>query len=417
MNIRGGTALAATAAPAAPAAPTAPAAPPVAGPGAPATAAGQPGAGGPGGDRPAVRRGSRLRALDGLRLVAALMVCCYHYAGRGGTVEHAWGQSPKVLFPALHGAFSYGCLGVQIFFVISGFVICMSSWGRSVKEFFASRVSRLYPAYWFAVLLVTGVLALRPVVDRPLPLHEVLVNLTMMQQPMGSPRVLGVCWTLWVEARFYLLFALVVWRGVTYRRCVAFCAVWLVASVVSAGMNVPAVDLVVMSQYAPFFVGGLALYLVHRFGSSPTLWSIVGFSWGLGQYESVRGLWSPHSAGTFHQRSPWVIIAVVTVGYLAVAVVALGLLDRVDWRWLTVAGALTYPFYLVHEHLGWVVIELLHRRLGLSAAATFGTTVAGMLLLAWLIHRLVERPFGPRLKRALLRSPAVLAADGPPRIR
>ncbi|AXI81358.1 acyltransferase [Peterkaempfera bronchialis] len=343
--------------------------------------------------------------MDGLRLVAALMVCAYHYGGRGGPVQQAWGQSPATLFPTLHGAFSYGCLGVQVFFVISGFVICMSSWGRTVKEFFASRVSRLYPAYWFAVLLITAVLALRPVVAQPLPLPEVLVNLTMMQQPMGSGRVLGVCWTLWVEARFYLLFALVVWKGVTYRRSVAFCAVWLVASVLAAGMRLPAVDLVVMPQYAPFFIGGLALYLVHRFGGNPTLWAIVAMSWGLGQYQAVQGLVSPPGTEVFHHRSAWVVTAVITAGYLAVAVVALGWLDRADWRWLTVAGALTYPFYLVHEHLGWVVIEVLHRRLGLSAHATLAATAAGMLLLAWLVHRLVERRWGPPLKRALLRSP------------
>ncbi|MFC5911341.1 acyltransferase family protein [Streptacidiphilus monticola] len=350
-----------------------------------------------------VPRVNRLRALDGLRLVAALMVCAYHYGGRDGDIARAWGASPKVLFPSLHGAFSYGCLGVQVFFVISGFVICMSSWGRTLKEFFASRVSRLYPAYWVAVLLVTAVFALYPVVQKPLPVHEVLVNLTMVQQPLGSDRVLGVCWTLWVEARFYLLFALcVVWRGVTYRRCVAFCAGWLVAAVLAAGMRNAAVDLVVQSASAPFFVGGLALYLVHRFGNRPLLWAIVLFSWAFGQYEAVIGLWSPHAHGGFHHRSPVVIVAVVTAGYVAVAAIAAGWARRLDWRWLTVAGALTYPFYLLHEHLGWVVIHALHRDAGLPVAATFAATVLGMLLLAWLIHRLVERPFGPRLKRALL---------------
>lgn len=72
----------------------------------------------------------RLRALDGLRLLAALMVAAYHYGGRGGEVTTAWGSSPKEQFPTLHAYFSYGCLGVQVFFVISGFVICMSGWGR-----------------------------------------------------------------------------------------------------------------------------------------------------------------------------------------------------------------------------------------------------------------------------------------------
>ncbi|MFB6557032.1 acyltransferase family protein, partial [Streptomyces sp. NPDC056405] len=93
--------------------------------------------------------------------------------------------------------------------------------------------------------------------------------------------------------------------------------------------------------------------------------------------------------------------AIVTFGFAAVAAVALGALRWANWRWLTVAGALTYPFYLVHEHLGWVVIGVLHRDLGLPSYATFLVTVGLMLLLAWVLHRWVERPLTPRLRRAI----------------
>jgi peptidoglycan/LPS O-acetylase OafA/YrhL len=173
------------------------------------------------------------------------------------------------------------------------------------------------------------------------------------------------------------------------------------------------VDQIVMPQYAPLFIGGLALYLVYRFGSNLVLWSIVGVSWALSQWQQVHALWDPTNTAVFYMRNPLMIVAVVTAGYIAVAVVALGWLDRVDWRWLTVAGAITYPFYLIHEHLGWVAINVLHKRLGVPATATFAITVAIMLLLGWLIHRFVERPLGPRLKRALLR-PAIRSREEPP---
>ncbi|MGH3310540.1 MAG: acyltransferase family protein, partial [Streptomyces sp.] len=165
----------------------------------------------PGADHKATR--VRLRELDGLRLLAALMVCLFHYAGRGGTVGTAWGSTPLDIFPHLSKVALYGHLGVEIFFAISGFVICMSCWGRSLGEFFRSRVVRLYPAYWAALFLVAGVGALAPQFDQPSSIPDFLVNLTMLQQPAGSPRILGVCWTLWAEARFYLLFAIfVVWK-------------------------------------------------------------------------------------------------------------------------------------------------------------------------------------------------------------
>ncbi|MFE5403352.1 acyltransferase family protein [Streptomyces sp. NPDC056580] len=357
------------------------------------------------------RRG-RLHALDGLRLVAALMVCLYHYAGRGGTVSASWHQSPSRVFPTLSQVATYGCLGVQFFFVISGFVICMSSWGRSLGDFFRSRVARLYPAYWVALVLVTGAALVLPAVVHAVRPDEFLVNLTMLQQPMGVPRVLGVCWTLWAEVRFYALFALfVVLRGVTYRRVVLFACVWTLTAVVCRTSGNELADQLVMPEYAPFFVGGLALYLIHRFGGDLLLWGIVAVSWLLGQETATQALWHPGAHGDF-VRSPLVVLLVVTLAFAAVAAVALGWTGRANWPWLATAGALTYPFYLVHEHLGWFVIRVLHRGLGLPVYPTLAATVLGMLVLAWLMHRFVEKPFGPRLKRALKKSrtPAISAS-------
>lgn len=348
------------------------------------------------------RRETRLRALDGLRLAAALMVAAYHYGGRGGAVTEAWGSSPKVQFPTMHAFFAYGCLGVQIFFVISGFVICMSGWGRSLTSFFASRASRLLPAYWAAVVLVTAVFALPVVAYDAVSPSDALVNLTMLQQPLGVDRVLGVCWTLWAEIRFYALFALcVVLPGASRRRVILFCALWTLAAAIAHGADEPLLDLVLMPEYAPFFVGGIGLYLVHRDRRDVHAWGIVGVSWLIGQHHAVRELWHAPSADAFSNRASLGIVLVVTLGFVAVAAIALGWLNRVNWRWLTVAGALTYPFYLVHEHLGWVVIHGLHRGLGLASAVTFALTVASMLLLAWLLHRGVEKPLTPRLRAGL----------------
>ncbi|MFE9920354.1 acyltransferase family protein [Streptomyces sp. NPDC005774] len=362
--------------------------------------------------------GGRLRALDGLRLVAALMVAAYHYGGRGGDVTTAWGSSPKDQFPTLHEYFAYGCLGVQIFFVISGFVICMSGWGRPLRSFFASRASRLLPAYWAAVILVTAVFALPVVVYEAVSPSDALVNLTMLQQPLGADRVLGVCWTLWVEIRFYALFALfVVMPGASRQRVILFCAVWTMAAAIGDAANEPLLDLVLMPEYAPFFIGGIGLYLVHRdrkdaspssrlrsSRGDPTAWGIVGVSWLIGQRYAVQDLWHAPSADAFSNRSSFGIILIVTLGFTAVAAIALGRLSWADWRWLTVAGALTYPFYLVHEHLGWVVIHGLHRGLGIGSAETFALTIAAMLLLAWLLNRYVEETLTPKIRAALSRA-------------
>ncbi|MFG2885993.1 acyltransferase family protein [Streptomyces sp. NPDC048297] len=365
---------------------------------APASAADTPTAPAP----PEKRTGGRLRALDGLRLVAALMVALYHYGGRDGFVSQAWGTSPKEQFPTLHTPFAYGCLGVEIFFVISGFVICMSGWGRPLRSFFASRVSRLMPAYWAAVVLVTVVFALPAVVYETVSPSDALVNLTLLQEPLGVDRVLGVDWTLWAEIRFYALFALlVVLPGVSRRRVLLFCACWTMGAAIAQGARQPLLDIVLMPQYAPFFIGGIGLYLVHRDRKDALAWGVVGVNFLIGQHYAVSDLWNATDPNAFAHRTSFGIIAVVAFGFLAVAAIALGWLDWANWRWLTVAGALTYPFYLVHEHLGWVVIRTLHHGLHLPSSVTFTGTITGMLLLAWLLHRFVEDPLTPRLRKAL----------------
>lgn len=353
---------------------------------------------------------TRLRSLDGMRLIAALMVALYHYTARSQTI-HYWGSSPKELFPHLSAIGAYGPLGVDLFFLISGFVICMSSWGRSLGAFFRSRVARLYPAYWVAIALTTIACVLAPSVSKPLRLDQILVNGTMLQEPLGVPRVIGVDWTLWVEARFYILFALlVVWHGVTYRRVVLFSCLWIVASVVAGQADNALVDQILMPGYAPFFVGGLALYLVHRYGSDPLLWGIVAVSWALGQWYATRGLWNPTAEFVYIGRSPHIILAIITIAYAAVAAAALGWLHWANWRWLTIAGALTYPFYLLHEHIGWFAITLLSKKWDLPPAVALLGSLFLILGLAYAIHRLVERPLGPRIKRALISRPP--PADG-----
>ncbi|WP_432173774.1 acyltransferase family protein [Streptomyces sp. Tue6028] len=346
----------------------------------------------------------RLRALDGLRLVAALMVAGYHYGGRDGEVTQAWGSSPQHQFPLLHSYFAYGCLGVQVFFVISGFVICMSGWGRTLRAFFASRASRLLPAYWAAIVIVTAVFALPVVAYKAVSPSDALVNLTMLQQPLGVDRVLGVCWTLWAEVRFYALFALcIVLPGASRQRVILFCAGWTLAAAIAQAANEPLLNLVLMPEYAPFFIGGVGLYLVHRDRRDAYAWGIVGVSWLIGQHYAVQRLWHAPNPDFFSYRTSFGIVLVVTLGYVAVAAIALGWLNWANWRWLSVAGALTYPFYLVHEHLGWVAIQAYHRTLHIPSYGTFLLTVATMLLLAWLLNRYVEEWLTPKIRTALSR--------------
>ncbi|MEU3345090.1 acyltransferase [Streptomyces sp. NPDC006700] len=338
----------------------------------------------------------RLYAIDGIRLIAALMVAVHHYVGTRRVDQPGnviWGRPVSEIMPTVFHFATYGWIGVEIFFVISGFVICMSCWGRTPRQFFVSRVIRLYPAYWFAIVFTTAVPAALPGVWAQLRPRDVLLNFTMLQAGSDVGNVDGVYWTLWVELRFYLLFLLVVLTGLTYRKVVAFCCVWGVATMVAPVAKFPLLDLFAGSA-AWYFIAGLALYLMHRFGQDLLLWGILAMSWFMGQRELGQRI------DVVEHVSSWRgAVLIYTVFLLVMIAIALGLTDRVHWKWLVTAGSMTYPLYLMHYVAGTTLINRL--RDTMDARLLVAELLVGFLMLSYLVHRCVERPLAGALKRGL----------------
>jgi peptidoglycan/LPS O-acetylase OafA/YrhL len=345
----------------------------------------------------------RLEVLDGLRFVAALSVVAYHFTA----MDRVWDRRATDVFPSQPGA--YGWLGVYLFFLISGFVICMSSWGRGVGSFLLSRAVRLYPAYWLSVVLIAVVLVAWPFVQRPVGWPGVLVNLTMFHEPLGVRPVAEVYWTLWAELRFYLLFALLVWWGLTYRRVVGFCLLWL-GSVAVLKALVPDGTLphqVLMSDYAPLFTAGIAGYLMFRFRPTVVTWGILAASFVLSVPAALYRTGLEATPGSVAPPR-WPAVVLLAVCFLLVIAVALGWLHRVRGRWLVVLGATTYPLYLLHLDIGGT---MLHEWQGMLPDSVLVVLVAAaMVLLAWLVHRCVERPLAPALRRGLRAAGAAIRA-------
>ncbi len=324
----------------------------------------------------------------------------FHY---GDT--RAWG-SPNA-FPALSGVTMFGVYGVRLFFMISGFVILMSAWGRSPGEFASSRIARLYPAYWASVIALGALAVMGLTTDHRPTLSELLANLTMLQHGFRIRDLEIVYWTLWQELVFYALIAVFAAIGITYRRCLGFLGGWLLLVAIAERVNADLLQAVLVPFSAPYFIAGMALYLIYRFGKSLFPWLFVAAGWAIALVQ-VLGENPPAIQRYGQALGSALVVGVISLIFLVMMLVAIGAFDRIDWRWLTVLGALTYPLYLLHHHIGFLLIGWLHTPLGNMLTLPLVIVIA--LALAYAVNRLVEVPLQRRLKAALDRS--LRADDG-----
>ncbi|HUZ27286.1 MAG TPA: acyltransferase [Streptosporangiaceae bacterium] len=348
-------------------------------------------------DIPAGR--DRLYEIDLLRLTAALAVVMYHYTF-SGYQRHL----TSVAFPALSTVTRYGYLGVDMFFVISGFVVLLSAWGRRPHEFVISRIVRLYPAYWVAVTItaVVAVTLSRGLFRVTLP--QYVANLTMLNSLPNVANIDVVYWTLWAEIRFYLLVFVLAWIGINRTRVFTMLWLWLAATAVIEAHVLPAgpagkIDLIVQSQWSHYFIAGMALCLIYRTGFSWQAGAIIVIAYGNAVYQAIN--FAHRVSDRYHQalHAP-VIVAVVTVIFIVMTLIALRVTRRLGRPWFVVAGALTYPLYLVHAYNGFVLFNLFGRVV--NRWVLLAAMVAGMCAVAYAIHQLVEARLAPRLKRALV---------------
>jgi peptidoglycan/LPS O-acetylase OafA/YrhL len=341
----------------------------------------------------AVTRRERLRELDLLRFIAAMAVVLYHFTGFGGAGP--WPSPSQEVFPEIASVTRFGYLGVDLFFVISGFVILMSAWGRGPGEFGISRLVRLMPAYWVSVLLGAAVYALFKM-GHGVP-GLVIPNLTMLQGGLGLGNVDAVYWTLWVELHFYVLAAVLAGVGISYRSCLIFMAAWLFGGLYADEAGNDLLQVMLIPTWSCYFIAGMALFMIHRFGPTLLLWGYVAVSYLI----ALR--WGAWRAEHVFRHANEIVVSVVITGIFAVMILVAT--DRLHWlRWerLTILGALTYPLYLVHSQLALPLLDAVYPRLDRWTA--FAVVTGSSLLAAYAVHRLVERPGAKWLRARLLAS-------------
>ncbi len=381
--------------------------------------------------------------LDGLRFVAFLMVYIFHEGipQFGGWVDAAARALFSTLsmgrewtrFPWGHVIRENGWVGVQLFFILSGYLITTlllreeARFGRiDLRAFWVRRILRIWPLYY--LILIPGFLIL-PWLDnltesrdfwvmagRQLPWFlTFLGNWSMgLIGPVWS-NALSVLWSVCVEEQFYLFCPLLVgwvpsrWRVPLVLALMGVSVVgrWLMAR---AEVNPLLFQYSTITQLDTLLSGVLLALLLERFppGEAASRWA------GWLQWPLVAGsvwlLTRPNLAhGTLVQKV-WEFVAlwVIGAGLVALIVARSGWPQRLlSHRWLVWLGRISYGLYMYHEIAIWSGRRFLHKapwfpnKEILTTVGTFLLTVA----MAAVSYYAFERPF-LALKKSWTRVPS-----------
>jgi len=337
--------------------------------------------------------------IEGLRGIAILLVLLFH-AG----------------LPWTPGGF----IGVDVFFVISGFLITGKLWresqqpgGLSITKFYAWRIRRLLPAALVAVAIVSlfGLLIAAPLNRSELAADGAASALSIANMrfissvdyfaPTASPSPFLHFWSLSVEEQFYLvwpaLIVLLTWRGGSSRRLIAALVIGVIASFAFSLWLTDA------SPARAFYLLPTRLWQLGA-GGLLALIGVVGTSRRSGAL-AWAGLAAIALAGvalTSEMPYPGLAALLPTLG--AVALLYGGAAPGGPLRLLTAAplrflGKISYSLYLWHWPL--LVLPLMFLERALSGVEIV-VAVAAAIGVSWLSWRFVEQPFryGERSRRA-----------------
>jgi len=338
---------------------------------------------------------TRLDHVQALRGLAAFLVLMAHLAKiEGKTAAN----------PILPASMDWGMMGVDLFFVISGFIMVYITrdWhaggGRKVPEFLFARITRIYPLYWIVSAALLGVWLVRPDMVFSSSINQPQILNSVLLVPSYAYPMLEVGWTLVYEMMFYLLFALILVLPARVRPL----GILLWAALVLAGnylgaQALGAIPFHLFSALSLEFLAGAATALVFlRFqGSRPLAYGLVAIGIvGMGMWFFI--------GGPFEDQWPRVLRLTLPACALLLGAAWLDRHGGSAPRAAVRLGDWSYSLYLTHL-LSLVLLGKVWTMAGLSGAPTFMLIIALVvfsLLVAGLTYDLIEKPLINLAKRA-----------------
>ncbi|MFT5294394.1 MAG: peptidoglycan/LPS O-acetylase OafA/YrhL [Colwellia sp.] len=354
----------------------------------------------------------RYRTIDGIRGLAALSVVFFH-------LSIQLTDELYQLFPYfINLAFSYGYLGVPVFFVISGFVISLSIGSNTITpkyfgNFVLRRSIRLDPTYWASILIAIVLMYIKKeFVDPTLVMpdsYSVFTHMFYLQDILSvTPAISVIYWTLCLEVQLYLFYIISLW-------------------VAQKAVKKIKVNLAIFHQVLVFIIGLISVAINYKTISLP----VSGLFLPYWHYFLLGVMVSNIIKGAIYSKVLFLLFLVLEFSFLGTSIIntyaITGLVTSTFiltlWRYnlldsvftsktLLFLGEISYTLYLIHPDIGWKVISIGK----LIFKDNMTPSIGGLLLLigilisifcAYILHLLVEKPTLRLCNRLKLKRPLI----------
>lgn len=308
-----------------------------------------------------------LYGLDLVRFGSAFLVLLFHLSTFSLSAPEFVRSGDDHAFPWLGWVGASGWVGVEVFFVISGFVIAASAEKSTTRDFLIKRAIRVFPALW-----VCSLIALAAVLAWGMPTGEALNAFvrSIFLSPQG-PYVDGVVWTLVVEAAFYILIAGLIFAGAWLKRpllnlgglllglgSVAFISAYLVAAALDMSITSTLLRFpfkVALLWHGVFFALGMLMRKAAKDGLTPLEYGLAGLFTIFCLIEIANNVIVGQGGFATEAYRITLAIGIWTAAMIVIllSVFRSALIARlIGAEWVKKAGLMTYPLYLNHFTLG-----------------------------------------------------------------
>lgn len=365
-------------------------------------------------------RAEKLTGLQAMRGVAALLVVLHHAAGTLALPKYAGIVIAGGILTPL------GRAGVDLFFVLSGFVIYYvhhADIGRAqgFRRYMLRRLVRIYPTYWVVLFLMLALFLGHPSFGGDAPHSPRAIVQSFLLVPFTTPgefTIVGVAWTLSHELLFYTLFGLAILDSRFGARLFAgwFCCLAAAALVLPAPLP-PPLNFLLHVKNLEFFIGmGVARLVLAGGSSRPASWPLL-----LAGAACFVGTGVVELQGHDFQTTAPTLFYGLGAGMMILAAASLemqGRLGRVP-PLLGFLGAASYSIYLIHHPVVIGLAKAVHAS-GLDVYAGAGAALPLLVLLALpavlagiMLYLAVERPVLHTARRVLAAAPRIVPIPAP----